>query len=334
LIQYNISLRPYNTFGIDVLAERFMEVRSVDDLLHLPQQLGPLRVLGGGSNLLLRGNLPGLVLHNQLQGWQLVRQDDEHVWLKVQSGTNWHQFVMHTVACGWGGVENLALIPGTVGAAPIQNIGAYGVEAEATIEEVGFWHFGAAKSYTYRHADCHFGYRDSVFKTPIGREVFITQVLFRLAKHPKLNVSYGSIPQELTTMGVSEPSVARVAEAVIRIRSSKLPDPAKIGNSGSFFKNPVIAKTRYAELSLQYPQLPCFVVSESLVKVPAAWLIEQAGWKGYRRGDAGVHQHQALVLCNYGGASGSELWQLSSDIQASVSAKFGVSLEREVQVWP
>jgi UDP-N-acetylmuramate dehydrogenase len=230
-------------------------------------------------------------------------------------------------------LENLALIPGTVGAAPIQNIGAYGAEVKDTITQVTFWHLEERRLLTFSNEQCRFGYRDSIFKHELKGKAFITSVTYKLSKHPVLNTSYGAIEQELSAMQVTAPTVKEVAAAVIRIRTSKLPDPKVTGNAGSFFKNPTIVRSRYEALLHQYPAMPHFPVSNELAKVPAAWLIEQCGWKGYRKGDVGVHDRQALVLVNLGHANGSEIWQLSGDIIASVVARFGIELEREVQVW-
>jgi UDP-N-acetylmuramate dehydrogenase len=240
---------------------------------------------------------------------------------------------MYAIANDWAGVENLALIPGTVGAAPIQNIGAYGVEAKETIESVTAWHWEDKCFYTYSNFECTFGYRDSIFKHQLKDKVFITSVTFKLNKKPSFNTTYGAIEQELQKMGVTELSIRAIADAVIAIRTSKLPDPKQIGNAGSFFKNPTIPITQFNNLKQQHPNIPSYPVDAQTVKVPAGWLIEQCGWKGYRRGDTGVHEKQALVLVNYGHAVGSEVWQLSGDILQSVEDKFGIVLEREVQVW-
>lgn len=328
----NTSLLPYNTFGIDVTAEHFADVNSLADLQDLPAGLS-LHILGGGSNVLLTGNVHGLVLHNKLKGINVVREEEDHVWLSVASGEIWHNFVLHSIEMGLGGIENLALIPGTVGAAPIQNIGAYGTEVKQTIEEVSFWHLAERRLITLSNTDCRFGYRDSIFKTQLRGQFFITSVTFRLNKKPVLNTSYGAIEQELKDMGITHPTVKDVAQAVINIRTSKLPDPKVTGNAGSFFKNPTIPLAHYKVLQAAYPTIPHYPVSDDTVKVPAAWLIEQCGWKGHRAGDAGVHTKQALVLVNYGHASGNEVWQLSGNIIDSVADRFNISLEREVQVW-
>jgi UDP-N-acetylmuramate dehydrogenase len=329
----NISLKPYNTFGIDVPAEYYYELNNIDDLPEvssLPQQK---HILGGGSNLLLTKPVTGVVIHNRLKGIAVEKEDKNYVWVRVQGGEIWHEFVLYAINRGVGGIENLALIPGTVGAAPIQNIGAYGTEVMETVESVTFWYWNEKKLLTYSNRECDFGYRDSIFKHQLKHKALITSVVFKLSKHPDFNISYGAVGQELEDMGVKELSVKAIAYAVIHIRKSKLPDPGVVGNAGSFFKNPTIPKTLYLSLKSKYPKIPSYPVSESVIKVPAAWLIEQCGWKGYRAGETGVHGKQALVLVNYGNAKGNEIWKLSGDILKSVKERFGIELEREVQVW-
>lgn len=326
-------MKPFNTFGIDVLAERFAEIDSLAALEAVNNDDTPIHVLGGGSNILLKGAVQGLVLRNRLMGIARIQEDATHVWLQVQSGEAWHQLVMYTVNQGLGGIENLALIPGTVGAAPIQNIGAYGVEVKDTITAVTLWRWDDRQYHTFSSQQCNFGYRDSIFKNELAGKVFITSVVFCLQKVPMLHTSYGAIRHELEKHDVATPTVRDVAEAVIRIRTSKLPDPTVTGNAGSFFKNPTLPMGQYNELLQVHPSLPMYPAGAGKVKVPAGWLIEQAGWKGYREGDAGVHPLQALVLCNYGTANGTEIWNLSQRILESVNERFGIMLEREVQVW-
>jgi len=335
-VSKNVSLKPYNTFGIDVAAEYFLELNK-EELLpeissdnSLPQKK---YALGGGSNILLSKPIEGLVIQNLLKGISIENEDEDHVWLKVAAGEIWHELVLYAIGMGWAGIENLALIPGTVGAAPIQNIGAYGVEAKETIESVRFWHWDKKTFITYSTAECRFGYRDSVFKQELKDKVFITSVVFRLNKKPVFNTSYGPIVQELQKMNVQDLSIKAIAEAVIAIRSSKLPDPRKIGNAGSFFKNPAISADHFELLQTNYPDIPCYPFNDTNVKVPAGWLIEKCGWKGYRKDDIGVHEKQALVLVNYGNAKGDEIWSLSAEILESVKMRFGITLEREVQVW-
>jgi UDP-N-acetylmuramate dehydrogenase len=335
-ILQNVSLKPYNTFGMDVPAEYFLElgdaqlVPSITEDNALPRQRN---ILGGGSNVLLTKPVQGLLILNKLKGIELIKEDGNNVWLKAASGEVWHELVMYAISKGWAGIENLALIPGTVGASPMQNIGAYGIEAKETIESVTFWHWQERQFITLSNAECNFGYRDSIFKHHLKDKVFITSVTYKLNKKPDFNTSYGAISQELEKMGIQELSIKAIADAVIAIRSSKLPDPKEIGNAGSFFKNPTIPISQFELLQSQHPSIPSYPVSDITVKVPAGWLIEQCGWKGKREGDAGVHTKQALVLVNYGHAKGSEIWNLSTEVVNSVKDKFGIELEREVQVW-
>lgn len=289
-------------------------------------------VLGGGSNILLTRDVPQWVLHNKITGIELVREDDAHVWLKVGAGEVWHHFVQYCVQRGYAGVENLSLIPGTVGAAPIQNIGAYGVEVKDVLEQVRFFDLEAEVFREFSGEDCKFGYRDSIFKQELKGKAVITSVLFRLNKAPVFHTSYGNIKQELEAMGVTELSIQSISEAVIRIRTSKLPDPKKIGNAGSFFKNPEVPGSIYQQLKQQYPAIPGYPLERDRTKIPAGWLIEQCGWKGFREDDYGVHKDQALVLVNYGKAKGADIAALSGKIIDSVAKRFGIQLEREVQI--
>jgi UDP-N-acetylmuramate dehydrogenase len=335
LIEQNVSLLPLNTFGIDARAQYFT---TLDDIALLPelsglQQYGARHILGGGSNILLTASVPGLVIANRLKGIAVVQEDDASIWLKVAAGEVWHELVLYTIAQGWNGLENLALIPGTVGASPIQNIGAYGVEVKDLVTEVQGWHWADQAAMTLSNSDCRFGYRDSIFKQELKGQILVTHVVFRLYKQPQLNTAYGAIQQELEQMNVVNPTAKDIAAAVIRIRSSKLPDPKQIGNAGSFFKNPLIPEDHYHSLQQQYPEIPAYKAGEGQVKVPAGWLIETAGWKGFREGEIGVHARQALVLVNYGHADGNAIWALSDRIIADIEQRFGIVLEREVQVW-
>lgn len=333
-VQNNISLRPYNTFGIDAQAEYFIQLTDTKQLAEIAKAWpGEKNIIGGGSNILLTKDVGGLTILNCLKGIEQVKEDEHHVWLKVASGEVWHELVMHAIDNNWAGIENLALIPGTVGAAPMQNIGAYGVEVKEVIEEVTAWHWEDNQYITLNNAECRFGYRDSIFKHQLKGKVFITEVVFRLNKKATFNTSYGAISQELERMGVTELSIKAIADAVIAIRSSKLPDPKVTGNAGSFFKNPTISKTQFEILEQQFPGMPSYPVDEANVKVPAGWLIELCGLKGYTTGKAGVHELQSLVLVNKGGATGKEVWDLSEKVLQTVQQKFGITLEREVQVW-
>jgi UDP-N-acetylmuramate dehydrogenase len=329
----NVSLKPYNTFGLDATAEFFAVAENLDDVQDLSELSYAKRVLGGGSNILLTQSVSGLVVFNKLKGISIEREDEDHVVLNVQSGEVWHDLVQYAIARGWGGIENLALIPGTAGASPMQNIGAYGVEAKETIESVTYWDWQDQTFVTLKNEECFFGYRDSIFKHELKGRAFITEVSYRLNKKPVFNTTYGALEHELEHMGVHELSVKAIAQAVVNIRTSKLPDPKDIGNAGSFFKNPTLEISVYEQLRSKYEHIPHYKVSDDLVKVPAAWLIEQCGWKGYRDGDIGVHARQALVLVNYGNGRGNELWELSGKIVESVKERFDIELEREVQVW-
>lgn len=334
-IHSSCSLKPYNTFGIDLPAAQLVRLMDEEELVpigDLAQGTAP-RVLGGGSNILLTHELKDLIVKNELKGINLLEENEQHTWLEVKAGEVWHDFVMYAIAQNLGGIENLALIPGCVGAAPIQNIGAYGVEVRHTIDEVIAWHWEEQRYLSFKNEDCRFGYRDSIFKREMKDRLIITSVVFRLDKVHCLNTSYGAVKQQLEIMGVSEASVKSVAEAVMAIRRSKLPDPKTLGNAGSFFKNPTITRQQFDSLCAHHPDLPSYPASEGQVKIPAGWLIENCGWKGYREGAVGVHEKQALVLVNYGGAKGADLYQLSEKILRSVLEKFDITLEREVNIW-
>jgi UDP-N-acetylmuramate dehydrogenase len=337
-MQTNISLKKYNTFGIDVAAKYLATFSTLDALSELLQfkepsttnyQLSTL-LLGGGSNILFTKNFDGLVLKNEIKGIDLIKEDDNYVYIKAAAGENWHQFVLHCINNQWAGVENLSLIPGNVGASPMQNIGAYGVEIKDVFYSLEAFHLQEKKIVQFNIDDCAFGYRESVFKKKYKNEFVITSVVFRLNKQPKFNTSYGAIEQELEKMGVKELSIKAISDAVINIRSSKLPDPAQIGNAGSFFKNPEIEGVTFDILHSKFPAIVGYKLPNGNVKLAAGWLIEQCGWKGYREDDAGCHAKQALVLVNYGRATGSSIYALSEKIINSVKEKFSVILEREV----
>jgi UDP-N-acetylmuramate dehydrogenase len=335
-IQENISLKPFNTFGIDVLAKYFVSFSNADELAELLsfklQTANYKLILGGGSNILLTKNVDGLVLKNDIKGVEVVKEDAMHVYVKAGAGENWHQLVQYCVKQNWAGVENLSLIPGNVGASPMQNIGAYGVEIKDVFYALEAYHIAEGKVYTFSLNDCEFGYRESVFKRKLKDQFIILSVTYRLNKKPSFHTSYGAINEELHKMGVKDLSIQAIAQAVINIRSSKLPDPKKIGNAGSFFKNPEINASQFQLLKLEYPQIIGYPLDNGNVKLAAGWLIEQCGWKGFRRGDVGCHAKQALVLVNYGNASGKEIYDLSEEILISVQEKFGVLLEREVNI--
>ena len=331
--QQNISLKPFNTFGIDVSASQFVELTDKSQLKSiLENNILPLLILGGGSNLLLTKDFEGLAIKNNIKGIEVVAEDDESVTLKVGAGESWHQFVMHCIANNYCGVENLSLIPGNVGASPMQNIGAYGVEVKDVITKV---EAVSLKDFTikeFTNQECEFGYRTSIFKTSHKGQYFISAVTFKLSKYPDLNTSYGAIDTELKNRGVSNPSIKDVSDAVIAIRQSKLPDPTQIGNSGSFFKNPVVAEEVKNSIVSNFENAPNYPQADGTFKMAAGWLIEQCGWKGKMIGNYGVHDKQALVLVNHGGAKGSDIFQLSEDIISSVQQKFNITLEREVNI--
>jgi UDP-N-acetylmuramate dehydrogenase len=343
-IQENISLKQYNTFSINVHAKQFAIFSNLDELeellsftIHPAPVPGSgrdsrLLILGGGSNILFTKNFDGLVLKNELKGIELVKEDEHYYYLKVGAGENWHALVMHCIDKGYAGLENLSLIPGCAGASPMQNIGAYGVEIKDVFESLEAYHINDKKTVQFTLNDCHFGYRESVFKNVYKGQFVILHVTYRLRKQPVFNTSYGAIEQELEQMGVKDLSIRAISQAVINIRTSKLPNPAEIGNAGSFFKNPQIPKHEFDELKRMYTNMPGYVVSDNEMKVAAGWLIEQCGWKGYREGDGGVHAKQALVLVNYGNAKGGDIYALSGKIIESVEAKFGIRLEREVNI--
>lgn len=333
-IHENFSLKSYNTFGIDAKAKyfsSFSNVEALTELLTNDYRL-PTLILGGGSNILFTKDYDGLVLKNEIKGIEVVKEDDENVYVRTGAGENWHLFVLHCLKNNWAGLENLSLIPGNVGASPMQNIGAYGVEIREVFHELKAFHLKEKANYTFALKDCGFGYRDSVFKNKYKDQFVVLNVTYRLNKKPKFNTSYGAIEKELERMGVKELSIQAISQAVINIRSSKLPDPAVIGNAGSFFKNPSVAKEKFQQLQLQFPNIVSNANADSTVKLAAAWLIEQCGWKGFRRGDAGCHEKQALVLVNYGNAKGEEIYRLSEEIMQSVKEKFDVALEREVNI--
>jgi len=331
-IQENIPLRQYNTFRIEALARQFAIITSVEQLETINRvQYDQVLVLGGGSNLLLTKDVDGLVLKINISGITKVAETESHVILKVGAGENWHQFVESCIAANLGGVENLSLIPGNTGASPMQNIGAYGVEIKDVFEELEAYDCVEKVIRKFALSECEFGYRDSVFKRKYRNRFIILNVSFRLSKHPAYNISYGALAGELERMGVVDLSLRAVSQAVINIRSSKLPDPAVLGNAGSFFKNPVISMKHYEQLKKEFSLIPHYPAGNE-IKLAAGWLIEQCGWKGFRRGDAGCHAKQALVLVNYGNASGKEIFELSNEIIQSVEAKFGVMLEREVNI--
>lgn len=333
-IHENISLKPFNTFGIDVKAKyyaAFSETNELYEILSQNTQAG-IFILGGGSNILLTKDFEGLVLKNEVKGITELHEDSEYVYVKAGAGESWHHFVLHCIERNWAGIENLSLIPGNVGASPMQNIGAYGVEIDDVFWNLEAYHIKDKKMVTFTRSDCEFGYRQSVFKRKYKDQFVILNVTFQLRKKPRFNTSYGAIEQELERMGIKDLSIKAISDAVINIRSSKLPDPKEIGNAGSFFKNPTVLKDDYRELKKTFDTIIGHENIDGTVKLAAGWLIEQCGWKGYRKGDAGCHAKQALVLVNYQNAKGLEILELSELIMQSVKEKFGVILEREVNI--
>ncbi len=333
----NYSLKELTTFHVTAFAKQYAEFASAGELKEIlsnpPVKGHPFIILGGGSNMLFTGDYNGFILRNAIKGIEPVGEDDAHILVKCNGGEKWHDLVMYCVNHNYGGIENLSLIPGTAGAGPIQNIGAYGVELKDVLTEVEALDIKTLETKKISNAACKFGYRESIFKNEEKGRYVILSITIRLTRNPqKVNVSYGTLSKELETMGVAHPTIKDVSNAVIKIRSSKLPDPGKIGNAGSFFKNPVIPDSAFAKLKSEYPGIISFPSAGGMTKLAAGWLIEQCDWKGKRFGDAGVHKDQALVLVNYGNATGNEIYTLSEQIIESVKIKFGVVLEREVNM--
>ena len=331
----NYPLKNHNTFGISAFAKEFIQVHTVEELSQIlkENQQKELFILGGGSNMLLTQDINALVIHIDLHGKDVVWQDEEHVHIKAMAGENWHEFVLYCIDHSYGGLENLSLIPGNVGTTPIQNIGAYGIEIKDTFVSCEAMEIATQQIRTFTKEECEFAYRESIFKGKLKNKYIITSVTYKLTKvNHKINTSYGDIAAELTKNGITIPTIKDVSNAVTAIRRSKLPDPKELGNSGSFFKNPIITIEEFEKAYLQHPEMPHYTLSDSHVKVPAGWLIEKSGFKGKRFGDAGVHAKQALVLVNYGNATGQELLNLSRNIQQTVFENFGIRIEAEVNI--
>ena len=331
----NYSLKKHNTFGIDAKAKYFATFNSEEALADLLKseitQKEPLFILGGGSNILLTKNFDGLVLANEIRGIEIVSENENYNTIKVGAGEVWHDFVLWSIEKNLSGIENLALIPGLVGASPMQNIGAYGVELKDVVESVDFIEIESGNKKTIENSECNFGYRDSIFKHELKGKVVITKVIFKLSKKPLNKTTYGTIERELKHLNL-EANPKNIAQAVINIRNSKLPNPKVLGNSGSFFKNPVIDTTKFEELKKEFPEMVGYKVSEKETKIAAGWLIDNAGLKGYRKADAGVHKKQALVLVNYGNATGLEIINLAKEIQAVVKEKYSLQIDLEVNI--
>ena len=333
---HNVSLTNYNTFGIDVAAETFYHINTKEDLKKIlaTHKNDELFILGGGSNMLLTKDIKQPVLLIDLKGITVVSETESNITLEVAAGENWHNFVQYCIKNNYGGIENMSLIPGNVGTAPIQNIGAYGVELKDCFTSCTAIHIKNQEIRTFNKEDCEFGYRNSIFKNKLKGQFIITSVSFCLSKkNHVLRTEYGAIKQELADKNIDNPTIKDISEAVIAIRQSKLPDPKKLGNSGSFFKNPVIDLEVFTAFQTNNPDAPFYKLSDTNYKIPAGWLIEQAGFKGKRCGDAGVHKNQALVLVNYGNATGKEIWALAMKIQQEVLKKFKITIEPEVNVF-
>lgn len=336
LLQEDISLKELNTFGIEVQARYYVRIhdgQQLQRILRFPS-LKPLPqlILGGGSNVLFVSDFEGIVFHMTIGSIAVIRENKDHVWVQAGAGVNWHTLVLYCVQHGYAGIENLSLIPGTVGAAPVQNIGAYGVALSNVFESLEALEVHSGNVCTFNQEDCAFGYRDSIFKNKLKGQYIILNVTLKLHKKPTFQVDYGAITSTLESMGVQALSIKAISDVIIHIRQSKLPDPKHLGNAGSFFKNPIVSQQQLQQLKNTHPSIPGYVQPDSQVKVSAAWLIEQCGWKGQRHGTVGVHDQHALVLVNYGDGTGKDIYQLAQDIQRSVKNRFGITLIPEVQV--
>ena len=337
LIQEHCDLTPFNTFGFDVWAKELVAIQGIEQLKELFDKnvlkRNDIGILGGGSNITFTGNFQGLLLKNEIVGKRVIEDNADHAILEMGGGESWHGAVMYALSLNLGGIENLSLIPGTVGAAPIQNIGAYGVELKDVFHSLSAFHMPTGEIHHFSASECKFGYRDSLFKGEKKGQYFITHVQLKLHKNGVVKTQYGDIQSTLEGWGITNPTIHDISKAVIFIRESKLPNPKEIGNCGSFFKNPVVDDAIIPALQAKYPDLRTFPAQEGMTKVPAGWLIEKAGWKGFRRGNVGVHVKQALVLVNYGGGTGGEIIQLAKEIQADILSQFGIALEMEVNAW-
>lgn len=336
LVQTDVDLKPFNTLNVSAQARYFASVQSEAELKSILRdpKTGDqkIHIIGGGSNILFTDDVDGLVLHIEIKGREVIKETDEHVWLKIGAGENWHETVRYCVEKGWGGIENLSLIPGTVGAAPIQNIGAYGVELEEVFEWLEGVDIEGRATRRYDSEECEFGYRDSIFKGELKGIVIVTSVVLKLSKNPEVNTSYGAIQAVLEERAIANPDIRDISDIVIDIRNSKLPNPDTLGNAGSFFKNPVVKETVYKSIKEQYPDMPSYPMNENKIKIPAGWLIEETGWKGKVVGNTGTYKQQALVIVNHGEATGREILTLAEKIQSSVKDQFGIELVPEVNI--
>ena len=332
----NYPLLKLNTFGVDVKAKYFISINTVNELIELTKTKVfkdlQLLILGGGSNILFTKDFDGLVILNNIKGKEIIDQTQESIFLKIGAGENWHELVMYTVDNGWGGIENLSLIPGNTGTAPMQNIGAYGVEIKETFVELQALEISSGKIVKFNNSECEFGYRESVFKNKMKNQYIILNITLELKKNPVLNINYGDVKAILESQNINNPSIKEVSNTIISIRQSKLPDPKKIGNSGSFFKNPIVSLNQLEFIKKKYPNVVNYKINENEFKIAAGWMIERAGWKGKKFNNYGVHEKQALVLVNYGLANGMEIFNLSEEIILDIKDKFGITLEREVNI--
>jgi len=332
----NYPLLKLNTFGIDVKAKYFTSINTINELIEVTKTNVfkdlELLILGGGSNILLTKDFDGLVILNNIKGKEIIDQNQQSIFLKIGAGENWHELVMYCVDNGWGGIENLSLIPGNTGTAPMQNIGAYGVEIKETFIELEALEISSGKIVKFNNSDCEFGYRESVFKNKMKNQYIILNITLELKKNPVLNINYGDVKAILESQNIKNPAIKEVSNAIIRIRQSKLPDPKKIGNSGSFFKNPLVSLNQLELIKKNYPNVVNYEINENEFKIAAGWLIERAGWKGKKFNNYGIHEKQALVLVNYGLANGMEIFELSEKIILDIKDKFGIKLEREVNI--
>lgn len=332
----NYPLLKLNTFGVDVKAKYFTSINTINELIELTKTNVfkdlELLILGGGSNILFTKDFDGLVILNNIKGKEIIDQNQQSIFLKIGAGENWHELVMYCVDNGWGGIENLSLIPGNTGTAPMQNIGAYGVEIKETFIELEALEISSGKIVKFNNSDCEFGYRESVFKNKMKNQYIILNITLELKKNPVLNINYGDVKAILESQNIKNPAIKEVSNAIISIRQSKLPDPKKIGNSGSFFKNPIVSLNQLQLIKKKYPNVVNYEINENEFKIAAGWLIERAGWKGKKFNNYGVHEKQALVLVNYGLANGMEIFELSEKIILDIKDKFGITLEREVNI--
>lgn len=334
MISQNVSLKPHNTFGIEVFAKRYASFSTVEEIKSLLKEKGDdeLLILGGGSNILFTKDFDGLVIKNEIKGFEVIYENDDEAYVKVGAGEVWHSFVLECIKRNFGGVENLSLIPGSVGASPMQNIGAYGTEIKDLFMDLEAYHIESGEVHTFDNKQCEFGYRESIFKRKLKNQYIIISVTYKLTKSHRINSSYGAIKAELEKKGINYPKIRDISNAVIEIRSSRLPNPEEIGNAGSFFKNPIVDESTVARLKEQFDSFPNYPAPDGKVKLAAGWLIEQAGWKGKTFDTYGVHKNQALVLVNYSTGTGSQIYDLSTQIIEDVESKFGVLLEREVNI--